>query len=351
MANIDGICEVLKGKVRGNPIAVTFFEDKIPDGYEGVKVEPCGILKHAMDDGKSVYFDKTFNDCSHGTYLMGLDEGNDLMRSGEILYKFIPSYEESAAKAVNSGKFRLPSGLIKGIGAAPLNNVPNGMDIKWIVVVCTPKEACLIAAARSVKDGIMPSTAAGNSFCTDVFATPWFENNVVMTPGDMGGRMANKLKPEEMFVIIPIEYADNLIEILGARPDVKGIFEATKPEHSDYWVKKRAKEERAKARETASENTDSKVEDNVALAKKYGLKTSMDWDEEAMQLICKAPKFVRGFAVGNVEDFAEENSYKVVTLAVVNEQMDKAGTRKYMNFGSDDGDKKPGFFSRLFSKK
>lgn len=342
MADIEGICKVLKGKVRGNPVAVTFFDNEIPDNYEGTSVEPCGILRQAMDDDKRVFFSRDHHDCSHGSYLMGLDNGNEQMRSGRILKDYIPVYDIGAAKTVNSGKFRLPEGTVNAIGAAPLNDVPAGMEIKWIVVVCNPKNAALIAAARSVKDGVMPSAAAGNSFCTDAFATPWYEDNVVMTPGDYGGRINNKLKPEELFVIIPIKYADNLIGILGSPPDVKGIYEATRPANSTYWQKKKAKEEKAQQRAEVTT-------DYTELAKKYGLKTSMDWEEDAMQMIVTAPKFVRSFAVGKVEDFAEEKKYSLVTLAIVNEQMDESGTRKYFDMGTNKSDnKKKGFFQRLF---
>lgn len=41
-----------------------------------------------------------------------------------------------------------------------------------------------------------------------------------------------------------------------------------------------------------------------------------------MATIAKAPKFVRKFAVGNVEDFAEEKAYPLITAAVVKEQAD-----------------------------
>lgn len=109
-----------------------------------------------------------------------------------------------------------------------------------------------------------------------MFATPWYEENVVLTPGDMGGRMNNKLKPEEMFVVIPARWANNLVKLLG---------------------------------------------DSVI---------SMPWDEEAMATIAKTPKFVRKFAVGNVEDFAEEKAFPVVTAAVVKEQADSVGMGKWL---------------------
>ena len=50
----QGICEVLNGKVRGKPVAISRFEDKPPSGFDGLKVDPCQILRHAMDDSRRV---------------------------------------------------------------------------------------------------------------------------------------------------------------------------------------------------------------------------------------------------------------------------------------------------------
>ncbi len=57
--------------------------------------------------------------------------------------------------------------------------------------------------------------------------------------------MNNKLRESEMFVIIPARWADNLLAIIGEVPDVKGIYEATRPEDSPYWQRQKAKAERA----------------------------------------------------------------------------------------------------------
>lgn len=318
--DISGICQVLDGKVRGKPVAVTHFPEGIPSSYEGVKVDPCAILRYAMDEEKVVFFDREHQDCLHGAFITGVHEGNEQIRSGRILTDYIPAYDLNAAYSFNSGESVLPQGTVKGVGAAPLDAVPAGIEVHWIVVVCKPQWAGQIGAARSVSDGVMPSTAAGNSFCTDAFVTPWYEDNVVMTPGDYGGRMNNKLKPEEMFVIIPAKYADNLVKILQATPDVKGLYEATRPDDSAYWTKQKAKQERAARRQGGS---------GTEKARELGLKISMDWEEPALEQIAQAPKFVRKFAVGNVEDFAVENGYDLVTVAVVEEQMENAGMGRF----------------------
>jgi len=326
--DVADIYRVLEGKIRGNPVAISLFYEKIPAEYDAMKVDPCQILRHAMDDGKRVYFDKTNQDCVHGAYITGVHEGNEQIRSGHLLTDYIPAYNLDAAYQFNSGRYILPQGAIVGAGAAPLDNVPDGIKIDSIVLVCTPFWAGQIAAVRAVEDGVQPNTAAGSSFCSDMFVTPWYDENVVMTPGDMGGRMNNKLKPEEMFVVIPARWANNLVKILGETPDVKGIYEATRPADSIYWQRQAEKQHRAEQLKNQSE---SSVDNSAQIAKeKYSLAISMPWDEEAMATIAKAPKFVRKFAVGNVEDFAEEKGYTRITQAVVKEQADSVGMGKWL---------------------
>ncbi|MEH6591369.1 MAG: DUF169 domain-containing protein [Halioglobus sp.] len=340
--NTDAICKVLEGKVRGKPVAISRFEDKPPAGFDGLKVDPCQILRHAMDDDKRVYFDREHQDCVHGAYITGVHPGNEQIRSGRLLTDYIPVYNLDAAHTFNSGEYILPQGTVKGFCAAPLDNVPMDMEAEWIVIVCTPSVAALVGAARAVKDGTRPETAAGNSFCSDMFVTPIYNDNVVITTGDMGGRMNNKLKESEMFVIVPAKWADNIVGIVGEIPDVKGIYEATRPDDSVYWERQKQKAERAANSDTQS----------IQLAKdRYGLLISMDWEEDALIAISKAPKFVRKMAITNVEDFAEENSYELITVAVVSEQAESAGMGKFMrNIGGGSDADKPGLLKRLFGK-
>jgi uncharacterized protein (DUF169 family) len=315
--DVDALCAALQGKIRGSAVAVTMFRDEVHPAYAvSPRVDACGILRIARDEQRAVHMDATRHDCSHGEFLLGFAEGNELMTSGKLLPVFIPAYTLEAGLAVNSGRFKLPVGAVAGIGAAPLEAVPDGAEIEWIVVVAEPVWAGQIAAARSVVDGTPPSSAAGSSFCTDAFVTPWFDDNVIITTGDFGGRMANKLKPSEMFVIVPIRWAPNLISILAAAPDVKGLYEATRTAESDYWDRKQQREDKAAAR--AAGHADD-------AAAKAGLATSMEWDAEAVAMVAKAPGFVRKFAVGNVEDYAASEGYDRVTAAVVREQMEAAG--------------------------
>ncbi len=314
MIDFKKLSDCLVGKVRGNPVAISLFKEEIPKPYEQKKVVPCSIVRHAMDKGEIVSFDRHHHDCTTGVYTAGVHEGTDEIRNGQYLAQNIPAYTDLGAEKIKTGEYVLPQKTVVGIGAAPLSNVPDDIFVDWIVVVCTPHWANFIGGARTVLDGTPPRGAAGSSFCSDLFATPWHDGNVVITPGDLGGRMNNRLKPEEMFVVVPNEYLESLLNIMTSTPDARAVLEATKPEESDYWDKrKRAK--KAKERKLKEDSPKNEFES----------KLSMIWDQESKDMIASTPPGIIEMAINNVEDFARENGIKEITKSVVLEQMKSVG--------------------------
>lgn len=314
MIDFKEISESLIGKVRGNPVAISLFKEEIPEVYQKKKVVPCSIVRHAMDKGEIVSFDKHHHDCTTGVYTAGVHEGTDEIRNGQYLAKNIPAYTDIGAEKIKTGEYVLPQKTVIGVGAAPLSEVPEGIFVDWIVVVCTPHWANFIGGARTVLDGTPPRGAAGSSFCSDLFATPWHDDNVIITPGDLGGRMNNRLKPEEMFVVVPNKYLQSLLSIMTTTPDARAVLEATKPKESEYWEKrKRAKE----AKEKQSKNDSLKSD--------FESKLSMNWDQQAKDMIASTPPGIIEMAINNVEDFAREKGIEEITKSVVLEQMKSVG--------------------------
>ena len=314
MIDLKELSDSLAGKVRGNPVAISLFKEEIPKPYEQKKVVPCSIVRHAMDKGEIVSFDRHHHDCTTGVYTAGVHEGTDEIRNGQYLAQNIPAYTDVGAEKIKTGEYVLPQKTVVGIGAAPLSDVPDDIFVDWIVVVCTPHWANFIGGARTVLDGTPPRGAAGSSFCSDLFATPWHDGNVVITPGDLGGRMNNRLKAEEMFVVVPNEYLESLLNIMTSTPDARAVLEATKPEESEYWDKrKRAKKAKErKLKEDAPKN-------------EFESKLSMIWDQESKDMIASTPPGIIEMAINNVEDFARENGIEEITKSVVLEQMKSVG--------------------------
>ncbi len=202
---------------------------------------------------------------------------------------------------VKNGHNVLPQGTAAAIGACPLDQVPEGVGIDVIVVVCDPSIAAMVGGVRVAVDGTAPTGAAGTSLCGDLFALPWHDPNVVVSTGDVGGRMFNKVKPHEMFVIIPARWAYMIPVVLGSRPDLTGLLDSIKPGYAAEREAKRAE------RESAGED--------------------VAWDDEALEILANAPPAIRDFAGPTLEEYAREHGHDVVTVEVMSEQMESIGMR------------------------
>lgn len=358
MATMEAISKALKGKVRGKAAAISLFHDEIPDSYTGAKIDPCGIVRHAMDLGERVYVDYQHQDCISGAYTAGFHPGSEATRTGLYIFDNIKAYTRQAAARIKSGINVLPQGMVRGIGAAPVDDVPDGVEVHWICMVTKPYWAGFIGGARTVVDGTPPRASCGISFCADLFATPFHDNNVVVTPGDTGGRMNNKLKQDEMFVVVPMQWIDSMLKCLEV-PDARAVYETIKPDDSEYWVKKRKKEARERARKeratggahhAASDDArdepaasadpspaDPAPELEPAAAEldeeammqpipaDMALPFTMTWTADAEAMLRKAPRGIVEMAISNVEDFADDRGHDVITREVIVAQMEDVG--------------------------
>ena len=161
------------------------------------------------------------------------------------------------------------------------------------------------------QDGVQPYGTFGTSLCGELFAVPWYIKNVMVVGGDFGGRMHNRIKQDQMFVIIPIEFAHMIPNVLlNIRVDVKTTREMTKPPHSPFWQKK--DKEVFDDSATQIETTEEPV-------------LTMPWDDESRELLKKVPSEMFEMIVGNAEQYAKENGYAQVSMQSMREQMQKLG--------------------------
>ncbi len=316
MTDLKEVSELLisKGKVRGNPVAISLFRDDVPDSYEPIQEPPCTIVHHAMDLGKKVYVDATHHDCMVGAYHTGLVEGSQAVVSGEYLSKPSSFFTYEGAARIKTSAFNLPPGMVKAVGAAPLSQVGEGVDVDWIVVVCNPYNATFIAGCRMTLDGTRPDASFSDSLCVDILSTPWHLNNLMVSSGDFGGRMHNKIKHDQLFVVIPIAYVDVLPRtLINAKMDVKLSRQMIKPPHSEFWQKKGVS--RDEEIEAEKDEPDQSQE----------IQFTMAWDETAKTLLKSVPEGIIEMVVGNAEDYARENNYSQVTRETIKEQMKSIG--------------------------
>ena len=314
MTDLKAISDLLinKGKVRGKPVGISLFRDTIPEAYQPFQDTPCSIVRYAMDEGKKVYFDKDHHDCLVGVHHASITPGRKEIVDGEYLSKTSTFFSFEGAARLKSGSFILPPGMVKAIGAAPLDEVPEGVKVDWVVVVCNPHNANNIAGCRVCQDGILPHGEVGTSLCGTLFATPWHVKNIVYTFGDFGGRMHNRIKQDQLFVIVPNEFLDCLPGLFkDMKLDVKTSREMTKPPHSSFWQKKKEKEESAQL-----------IEEQVDIS---SISFTMEWDNEAKEMMKKVPEGIVEMAVTNAEEFAREKGYKEVSKKSIQELMEKLG--------------------------
>jgi hypothetical protein len=93
--------------------------------------------------------------------------------------------------------------------------------------------------------------------------------------------------------------------------DVKTSREMTKPPHSSFWQKKKEKEESAQL-----------IEEQVDIS---SISFTMEWDNEAKEMMKKVPEGIVEMAVTNAEEFAMEKGYKKVSKKSIQELMEKLG--------------------------
>jgi uncharacterized protein (DUF169 family) len=313
MIDLKELCTVIttKAKVRGKPVAISLFREAIPAGYEPIQDTPCAVVRYAMDEGKKVYFDADHHDCYVGVHHAGIVPGKKEIVTGAYLSKTSNFFTEEGAARLKAGTYALPPGMFKAIGAAPLDGVPEGVQVDWIVTVCNAHHACILGGCRMSYDGVQPYGTFGTSLCGELFAVPWYIKNVMVVGGDFGGRMHNRIKQDQMFVIIPMEFAHTIPNILlNVKVDVKASREMTKPPHSPFWQKK----DKAVFDESAPqpENTEEP-------------EFTMPWDEESRGLLKKVSPDMLEMIVGNAEQYAKENGYSQVSMKSMREQMKKLG--------------------------
>jgi uncharacterized protein (DUF169 family) len=306
---------IKKGKARGKPVGISLFRDNIPKEYQPIQDTPCAIIRYAMDEGKKVYFDKDHHDCLVGVHHASITPGKKEIVNGEYLSKTSTFFTYEGAARLKAGSPVLPPGMVKAIGAAPLDDIPEGVTVDWVVVVCNPHNANNIAGVRTCRDGILPHAEVGTSLCGALFATPWHEQNIVVTFGDFGGRMHNRIKQDQLFVIIPKEFLDYLPGFFKeVKVDVKATRKMTKPPHSSFWQKEKTEGDKEEVPPVAEEQADVSA-----------ITFTMEWDDEAKEMMKKVPEGIMEMAVNNSEEFAREKGYKKVTKKSIGELMDSLG--------------------------
>lgn len=201
-------------KVKRRPVAITYCSDRPPEGYEPANIVACAIVREA-EAGRRVYVDAQHHDCWVGQYHLGwLPDAGQLITEGQYLTMAQGFFTEEGARRNKAQSSMLPAGSIAALAAAPLDEVPEGVDVDLLICITDPMHAMQIAGAASVREGAFPIGEIGPSACASIFATPRLMRNSVFTTGDGGGRMHNRVAAGEMFIAVPREHFGYIVELI-----------------------------------------------------------------------------------------------------------------------------------------
>jgi uncharacterized protein (DUF169 family) len=140
--------------------------------------------------------------------------GMDIIKDGTYLTMAQGMFTAEGARTNKESTPNLPMGKYKAIAAAPLNEVPEGVPVHEMIVICDPQRAMMLAGAGLARAGHFPIGEVGWSVCASLFTLPFYNRRSVFTLGDGGGRIHNSLKPSELFVVIPAEEMGYIIELI-----------------------------------------------------------------------------------------------------------------------------------------
>lgn len=224
-------------KVKRRPVAITYCVDEPPDGYEPANVVACAIVREA-EAGRRVYVDAQHHDCWVGQYHLGLlPDAGELITQGEYLTMAQGFFTPEGARRNKAQSHSLPRGAVTALAAAPLDEVPLGVQVDLLICITDPMHAMQIAGAASVRDGTFPIGEIGPSACASIFATPWHTRNSVFATGDGGGRMHNRVAAGEMFISIPRHHFRYIVELIeNFRIDPDKMRELIMPSHAPNHV-------------------------------------------------------------------------------------------------------------------
>ncbi len=211
---------VNKLKVERRPVGITYGAGDPPAGYERLAAPACALIKEGAA-GKHVFVSEGNDACLVGQYHIGMHPGNELIKEGRYLTMAQGMFTDEGARHNKEATPNLPLNLYKSIAAAPLNEIPPEVPVHQMVVICDPQRAMMIAGAAMARGGEFPLGELGWSVCASLYALPYYRKRSLFTIGDGGGRIHNSLKPSELFVIVPsndMQFIIELVENFSIKP-------------------------------------------------------------------------------------------------------------------------------------
>lgn len=130
-------------------------------------------------------------------------------RSGEILFKRIGIFGSArAARRFFSSNLGIEPGTVRYASFSSLEKADFEPDV--IVLVCSAKDEMSAVEASAYESGIAAKGRDG-PICSTIVAAPYLNGDIVYTLGDLAGGRFAKIDDGEIFMGVPFERKDGLI--------------------------------------------------------------------------------------------------------------------------------------------
>lgn len=201
-------------KLRWKPVAVTLIQKDEPLPHvpvPRVRLRYCQALIMARR-GKQILMPPSSHACPDGTSILGLTKIPPKLAAGDIYYKLGKVASREAAQTLVHGRSALPEESIRATLVTPLDNPVMRVDI--VVIIAPPETMMWLCMASTYLTGKRMNfqMSSYNAQCLETTLYPYTTQEVNLSLGCYGCRAISDLSDDLMFMGIPLEKMEQLIE-------------------------------------------------------------------------------------------------------------------------------------------
>lgn len=200
--------------LKNEPLAISFTNEEVSSGrYE--KTSICKALKLA-GEGESFIIDEDVSICPGGSQFCGFKEHHSgkqkrrlqqFLTKGEKLTGSIVSFERMRTLAIPPA-----TDLADRVIICPLDKAEIRPDM--ILFLCNGEQACRLITLDTYWDGKSPKQQIIGALCYSAIVYTIMSGNTNMTVGDWTARSHQNFNPDVIFLSIPYERINNLIDAI-----------------------------------------------------------------------------------------------------------------------------------------
>jgi uncharacterized protein (DUF169 family) len=200
--------------LKHEPLAISFTNDKISMGkYE--KTSICRALKLAAE-GECFVIDEDVSTCPGGSQFCGFSEPHTGEQKRRLQH-FLTKGEKLTSSIVSFERMRklttpLPTGLADKVLICPLEETEIRPDM--VLFLCNAEQACRLITLDTYWDGISPKQQVIGALCNTAISYTIMTGNTNMSMGDWTARNHQKFAPDIVFLSVPYERINNLINAI-----------------------------------------------------------------------------------------------------------------------------------------